>query len=137
MATDEPTTEELLEEMGGPIGPGDAPMVDEPLEVTFERASARMEIPRAVRAAEHVAELAIEELLNRDRPIPDGGTVKRSESIACDDCGDFSIEKSYAGATGTEGERHYEESVEVPDECPACGGQLVAMDGGSEGGGRR
>lgn len=130
MATERTSTDELLDENGC------APDADrsEPAEESIPAARVRAQVQHAARAGELVADLAIDQLLADDRLRTDGGEVQRAESIACASCDDFSIEKSYAGATGTEGERHYEESVEIPDECPVCGGELDGTDGGVDGG---
>lgn len=51
------------------------------------------------------------------------GTVTESESVTCDECGEFQMSKSFHGAAVGLEESEYDK-VTLPSDCPVCGADL-------------
>jgi hypothetical protein len=59
----------------------------------------------------------------------DARIIRRLEKVVCEECDQFAMEKGYKGASATAGERAYAD-IDLPDECPVCGADLVTVSGG-------
>jgi len=51
-------------------------------------------------------------------------TVERKVTVACQDCDDFELSKTYRGEPNTPGESEFEQLGGF-DGCPVCGGELA------------
>jgi DNA polymerase III alpha subunit (gram-positive type) len=59
----------------------------------------------------------------------DDKPVTRSRTVVCENCEEFEMGKSYRGRSASDGEREYEDGIDLPEECPVCGAETIEKRG--------